>query len=101
QTGFWYFYPVVLGVKTPLGLLGIMALGLVHRRARMFPLLFAMAVLCVGLASRINIGVRHILPVYVGMSVFGGCVLASARGRAERALALALLGWQVFSSAVH
>ena len=101
QTGFWYFYPVVLGVKTPLGLLGLTVLGLFQRRARIYSLLFAAAILGVGLASRINIGVRHILPVYLGMSVFAGCVIAAARSRAEQALALALLAWHVISSAAQ
>jgi hypothetical protein len=101
QFGFWYFYPVVLGVKTPMGLLGLTALGLLTRRAKSFSLLFAGAILAIGLASRINIGVRHILPVYLGMSVFGGCVVASARGRVEQVLALGLLGWLVVSSAAH
>src|SRR5439155_19998746 len=95
-----YFCPVVLAVKTPLAVLALTLLGAIRRRAPIFPLLFAEAILACAIASRINIGVRHILPVYLGLSVFGGCVAAAARSRLERVAVLALLGWQTVSSAI-
>jgi hypothetical protein len=76
ETGFWYYYPVVLAVKTPLGfaiLVGA-ALALALRRggplrnARL-PLVFAAGILLVAWFSRVNIGVRHVLPVYIGFSL--------------------------------
>jgi hypothetical protein len=80
-TGFWYFYPVVLAVKTPLAflfLLGIGAVVLLRRggayRFGWLPLAYAAGILAVAAFSHINIGVRHILPVYTGFA------LASAVG---------------------
>jgi hypothetical protein len=75
-SGFWYYYPVVLAVKTPLGFLALAGAGVVLalrrrvalRQARL-PLAFAAGILAVGFFSRINIGVRHILPVYIGLSI--------------------------------
>ena len=75
-TGFWYFYPVVLAVKTPLAFLVLLGYGVVlalrkrspYRRA-WIPLSFAASILLVGLQSHINIGVRHILPIYMGFSI--------------------------------
>src|ERR1019366_3923803 len=75
-SGFWYYYPVVLAVKTPLGFLALAAAGAALgwrnrgelRHARL-PLAFAAGILAVGFFSRINIGVRHILPIYIGLSI--------------------------------
>jgi hypothetical protein len=74
--GFWYYYPVVLAVKTPLGFLALAAAGValaLRRRGALrharLPLAFAAGILAVGFFSHINIGVRHILPVYIGLSI--------------------------------
>lgn len=75
-SGFWNFYFVVLAVKTPLPVLLLSAAGaffaIRSRRERFegcLPIVLALAVLGVALASRINIGVRHVLPVYLGLSI--------------------------------
>ena len=96
--GFWYYYPVILAIKTPLAFL-LLAGGAILWRKRLAPaLLFCAAILLCALASRINIGIRHILPVYVGMSVAGGGVAASmARRRSARWILAGLLLWQVAS----
>jgi hypothetical protein len=74
--GFWYFYPVVLAVKTPLALVVLLGLALwwmcrePGRVRRDWPVLaFVAGILLVALFSRINIGVRHILPIYFGVSL--------------------------------
>jgi len=81
-SGFWYFYPVVLAVKTPLPLLALAAaaLGWILRDSarirRHWPVLaFTAGILAVALFSRINIGVRHILPVYFGLSLWTAAAL--------------------------
>ena len=65
RTGWWYFFPVVLGVKTPLGflLLAIAGIVLVTRSPDKRPVLFAAAIFAVCLVSNIDLGVRHILPI--------------------------------------
>src|SRR5579871_530430 len=97
--GFWYYFPVVLAVKTPLPVFFLLfgALYLVPRPAAL-PIAFSAGILLCALGSRIDIGIRHILPLYVGISV--GCGLAISRvwqTAGNRAgLAKAALGSQLF-----
>ena len=79
--GWWYYFLVVLAVKTPLPLL---ALGIVGawagvRAARrdgaweaVLPLIGACVVLAVGMATHVDIGVRHILAIYPLLAVLAG-----------------------------
>jgi len=75
RTGWWYYYLVALAVKTPLPVLILLGAGLVLaiRRCRepawRLPLAFSFGILLFCLSSRINIGVRHVLPVYVAFSI--------------------------------
>ena len=75
--GWWYYYPVVFSVKTPLPFLALLFVGLVislrkANRARpgyWLPLAFSLSIFFASFSSQINIGVRHILPVYLGFSI--------------------------------
>jgi hypothetical protein len=110
NAGFWYFYPVVLAVKTPIAFLLLAAAGVAFavgkrewfRRAGP-PLAFSAGILLVGLFTHINIGVRHILPVYIGLSVLAAAAamhlleLGRARKWIVAALA-ALVVWLAASS---
>ena len=93
HSGFWYFYPVALAVKTPLAFIALaaMGVGLALRKSAgvkkaWLPLALILGVLAVAFTSRINIGVRHILPVYLGFSILGGAAAVQwlERGRTER-----------------
>ena len=84
QSGWWYFFPVVLAVKTPIGLLLLAACGcvVVLRRWRktlwkqswqqILTAVFPMAILLVCMIARIDLGVRHILPIYPLLAIVGG-----------------------------
>jgi hypothetical protein len=99
--GFWYFYPVDLAVKTPLALLILFAIGLgpsmgpsLRRRSPLgrawLAPAFCAGILAVALFSHINIGIRHVLPLYIGF------VLVSAAGAVrliESAPARRWTGW--------
>jgi len=86
NTGWWYFFPVVVAVKTPLGLLGLTFAGaaLVLRRFRTvtwqqtLTLLFPIMILAVSMTSRIDAGVRHILPIYPFGAVLAGFAVVEA-----------------------
>ena len=67
STGFWYYYPAALALKTPLAML--LLLPLCFRRNVAQPMLFSLAIMLCAFASRINIGTRHVLPIYVGLAV--------------------------------
>jgi 4-amino-4-deoxy-L-arabinose transferase-like glycosyltransferase len=109
--GFWYFYEVALAVKTPLAFLLLLGCGaaLAWRDTRFrrlgVPLAFAGALLVAAMFSRINIGVRHVLPVYLAFAVVAAAALVrglelGAHSRPVRiALAVAVL-WLAASSAL-
>lgn len=102
--GYWSYFPYAVWVKTPLGLtlLLLVAVGAyvtVRRRHRVAADLLlgsAAAVFGAAVFSRLNIGVRHVLPAVVlllPLGAAGVAQLARERARAGRALlaGLALL----------
>jgi len=109
ETGWWYYYPVVLAVKTPLALLGLLAVGAIlcwKRRQEghgvyWIPAAFALGILVFAAFSQINIGVRHVLPVYFGFCIIAGVgarwLWSSESGAAHWTLA-ALLLWMAATS---
>jgi hypothetical protein len=112
KTGFPLFFPVALMVKTPIPFLALLGLGialLLRRRMAVsgawIPLAFAAGILAVAMFSRINIGLRHILPIYIGLSLVAAVAvlrllaLSDERGWVRIAL-LALTLWFAASSAL-
>ena len=77
-TGWWYYFPVAFLIKTPLPvllLLGLaVALGVLVRSRRdgLVVLIPPLALFATNVASSINIGYRHILPVLPFVFVLGG-----------------------------
>jgi hypothetical protein len=67
ETGWWYYYLVILAFKTPLPFLALLAFGFVKNPRKWLPLAFALGILLFASTSRINIGVRHVLPIYIGL----------------------------------
>jgi Dolichyl-phosphate-mannose-protein mannosyltransferase len=108
DTGFPQFFLVTFLVKTPLPLLGLLLLALAGRgreqarpgalAAAWLPLLVYAALT----ATRgLNIGHRHLLPLYPFLFVVAGCAGAWLPRRFGRAGALALgalLGWYAWGS---
>jgi hypothetical protein len=124
SNGFWYYFPAVLAVKTPLGLIGLagMAIWRLCRRERggldvsgpygrrvegkwkpatyaRLALAFSLGILLASMTGHIDIGVRFVLPVYIGLAVAAGWAAAQARSRAAQAVVAALIVWQVVSGA--
>jgi hypothetical protein len=113
STGWWYFFPVALAVKTPLPFLLLVGAGLaaawrgssgIERRRQLEPAAIALAILIVCLPSRINIGLRHVLPMYPFLAIGAG-MGAVGLWRARRwrpagpVLAVLLVAWQLVASA--
>ena len=82
--GVWYFFPVTLAVKTPLALLvlvGWRSWTAWRKRLKIgAPLAYCAVILAIAMSSRINIGVRHVLPLYAGLAVIAGVGAASCCG---------------------
>jgi hypothetical protein len=110
--GFWLYFPVAFAVKTPLPTLILFAIGLLAtlfrrpvRRAELFLIVPAVVFFCVAVGARLNIGLRHILPIYPFLFVWLGGLAGSIwndRGRIGRWGMLILGSWLVFSTlAIH
>ncbi len=65
QLGWWYYFPVALFVKTPLAFLILALWGM---RSRV-PVLIFLALLAYCMTASINIGVRHVLPLYAPLAL--------------------------------
>jgi hypothetical protein len=108
QSGWWYFFPVVLAVKTPIGLLllAIAGCGLVLRRwgkvawQQVLTAVFPIVILLVCMLARIDLGVRHILPIYPLLAIVGGYAIAALfrHSRPAAAVAALLVAWVVIDS---
>jgi hypothetical protein len=108
NSGWWYFFPVVLAVKSPIGLLLIAACGwaVIVSRFRnagwqqILTAVFPIAILLVCMASRIDLGVRHILPVYFLLAILGGhaATVLFRHSRAAAAVAALLVAWVAVDS---
>jgi 4-amino-4-deoxy-L-arabinose transferase-like glycosyltransferase len=78
QHGWWYYFPVLFFYKTPLPFLILCAWGLgllLHRAWRwreyrgLEVALIPIALLLAVMPSSINIGIRHILPIYAPLAI--------------------------------
>jgi hypothetical protein len=94
--GWWYYYFVALAVKTPLAFLGLLAFGLpvaIRRpptRGAWLALAFSGGILLFCTTSNINLGIRHVLPVYLGFSVIAA---AGAAALLQHARSRPTAGW--------
>ena len=116
NTGWWYFFPLLLLLKTPLGILALAIAGqtIAFRRLSTFklpatalmPLAFFTGILGTSMTSHVNIGLRHMLPIFASLAVLGGIALVALLELAPRkqwagALAAALLLWIAVSGALR
>jgi len=93
RNGWWYYFPVVFFFKTPLPLLILFVCGLFFIGRRGLPFaLTAAAIMIVAMTASLNIGLRHILPVYAPFCIVAGCAVVEL-WRRSRVLAAALLAW--------
>jgi hypothetical protein len=104
-TGQWFFFPGVFVIKSTLALM-ILLLALPFagvRGKRRELLLLAIPVvffICISIASMLNLGVRHILPIYPFCILLAAAAAASlvSRSRSGRVAVGALLALTVVSS---
>ena len=102
--GFAAFFPVSFAVKTPLGLLGLLAVSAVlaarglRKREDAFLWIPILLYAAVSLTRGINIGHRHLLPLYPFLFVLAGRAAAWAvrewPRRAPAMLVAGLAAWQ-------
>jgi len=89
--GKWWYFPMVILIKTTLGMLALVALALLaalsgklrHGRELAYIFIPWLTYLIVAMAAGMNIGARHILPLYGFAAIFagGGVVALSSSSR--------------------
>lgn len=96
--GWWYYFPIALFFKTPIPFLLLAIAGcvlLVKRKPEI--VLIAASTLAIAMTSHINIGVRHVLPVYAPLAIAAAYAVVSLLR--VRILSLALVAWMLISVA--
>jgi 4-amino-4-deoxy-L-arabinose transferase-like glycosyltransferase len=106
EGGWWYYFPAAIALKTPIAMLLLLAIGLlacIRRRAALdvstllFVLVPAVLYLGVAMQSGVNIGLRHVLPIYPFLILIAAVgtaeILRLRRPVAIAALSLAALAW--------
>lgn len=106
--GFWWYFPVVILIKSTLGLLGLLVLTAFALTTKRLPLrrelLYAavppVVYLLVAMESGMNIGARHLLPMYTFFFVLAaaGAAALARVGRPWAVLCGILLGAHIVSS---
>ena len=106
--GQWFYFPAAFLIKTTLSLLLLLVLvplaialrGARYRRELAFLILPAAIYFAVAVLSTLNIGIRHILPVYPFLIILAGWTareLIAAKRRSAYAVVF-LLAFSIFSS---
>ena len=106
HTGWWYFFPVAFVVKSPVALVILVAAALTlfckhFREASVLEStvwLVCAVYLAVAMKSRVDIGIRHLLPMYAMLSVGVGCVISRLASQKLKMVAATLVGWQAISA---
>lgn len=76
--GWWYYFPVALFFKTPIPflILALVGCALLIRKRPEIPLTAA-AILGIAMTSQINIGVRHVMPIYAPLSIAAAAAIVN------------------------
>jgi len=108
--GWWYYFPVVFFYKTPIPFLLLLAWGIAllvreRDRVRLAYVGAALAILLVAMHGKINIGIRHLLPIYAPLAIVAAHAVAEIWRRATdafgRTALVALLAWLFIGVAIE
>ncbi len=102
KQGWWYYFPVVFALKSPLAFLAALLIGIgmvatswkklgLYERT---PWIAGAVYLGLAMTSSINIGVRHLLPVVPLVCVGVGCSVARITNRVARYAIFGLVAWE-------
>ena len=104
--GWTAYFPIAFAIKTPIPIMALAAAGLMALVARKTPIgrdpllllgvtAFAIVFWAAAMASRLNIGERHLLPVYPGLFALSGAVVGWLDSRWARWLLGIALAWLI------
>jgi hypothetical protein len=100
EEGWWYYFPATFAIKTPIPLLVLLAAAAVasarrrdeDRLREAFLWLPPVLYMALVMTSRLNIGHRHLLPIYPCLFVLAARSAVAGLGHARRAARLATMG---------
>lgn len=109
EEGFWFYFPVAFLAKTPLPTLILVLLSTVglltrrndYKRRRFILWVPVLVYFSIAVSARMNIGIRHILPVYPFLFVLAGesaAVLWNSRTAWKRGCLVLIGGWALWRS---
>ena len=108
--GWWYFFPYCFAIKTPLPLFLILMIGAVFLFSKrkhntlysVLPLLIFLGLYWgLAIASKLNIGHRHLLPVYPALYILAGsATIAFQSKRFLQVILVAATAWFIGESIV-
>lgn len=92
NTGWWYYFPMVILIKTPLTILGLIAasgIWLITRKKRDFATFCAVVgLILLGLSmfSKANLGIRHVAPIFPLLAVGMGALFSQSSLRHKQVI---------------
>ncbi len=92
--GWWYYFPLAILFKTPIPGLVLVAVGLTRRLSLhtvVFVVLPIVLFLGAGMAGNLDIGLRHVLPIYPFLFMLAGAGAAQLDSRGWRRILLGVL----------
>lgn len=101
STGWWHYFPVLLAIKTPLpALLLALAGGWIALRTRRHRelIIIGLLILVSAMTGNLNLGVRHILPLYVPLSMLAAFAVVTLWPSRARWAVAALGVWLAVDS---
>ncbi|MGA2602877.1 MAG: glycosyltransferase family 39 protein [Verrucomicrobiia bacterium] len=109
MSGWWYYYPAALWFKLPIPLLLAAALALSAAVRRLpcgpllqaAPLIGALLYLTLAMVNKVDIGVRHLLPMFPMLSVVIGIEAAQARRPAQIVSSLLVVWLAILMALAH
>ncbi|MGD0016408.1 MAG: glycosyltransferase family 39 protein [Verrucomicrobiia bacterium] len=100
--GWWYYFPVVFFLKSPMAFI-ILSVGsgvVFIKRFKsappleLVPWVASVAYLLFAMTSKVNVGVRHFLPVVPLLCIGAGCAFSAVRNSWLKWAAYVLIAWQ-------
>jgi Dolichyl-phosphate-mannose-protein mannosyltransferase len=103
--GWWWFFPFAFLIKTPISVIALSAAGLILALNRwrrliddaMYVLLPVAAFLSAALLANLNIGLRHILPIYPFALLLSGYAITKLSAQRPRPLRLILAAFSLLA----
>ena len=96
--GWWYYFPVATTVKMTIPFLILIVVGFISadkaaRRRLAYPALAALSVFGIGVASTMNVGIRHVLPMFPFLAIVASAPFARGRKPTLTTIACILIAW--------